>query len=166
MTVPERRSASPADRDLIRFRESRSESGVGPPHAYVTLAGLRTFDTAALVRKVEEGLPFRAFEHLQRNLELSSTELGEVLGIRPRTMTRRKEQGRLQPDESDRLLRLSRLFGRALELFESDAPAARGWLRSPQPALGGAVPLKLARTGLGEREVEALIGRLEHGVLP
>jgi hypothetical protein len=31
-------------------------------------------------------------------------------------------------------------------------------------ALGGAVPLAVARTELGALEVERLIGRLEHGV--
>jgi len=40
------------------------------------------------------------------------------------------------------------------------------WLTRAQPALGGAIPLELAKTGLGTREVEALIGRLEHGVFP
>jgi putative toxin-antitoxin system antitoxin component (TIGR02293 family) len=51
-------------------------------------------------------------------------------------------------------------------LFEGDRDAAADWLTRPQPALGGAVPLELAKTGLGTREVEALIGRLEHGVFP
>ena len=69
-----------------------------------------------------------------------------------------------EPDESDRLLRASRVFGRALELFEGDPEAARRWLGLPQPALGGATPLAFARTEAGAREVEDLVGRLEHGV--
>jgi putative toxin-antitoxin system antitoxin component (TIGR02293 family) len=92
------------------------------------------------------------------------SRLAEVVDIRPRTLSRRKEEGRLEPDESDRLLRASRVFGRALELFEADAAEARAWLARPQRALGGAVPLDLLRTELGAREVEDLIGRLEQGV--
>ena len=57
-----------------------------------------------------------------------------------------------------------RVFGRALELFEGDSQAAERWLSSPRAALGGATPLELAKTEAGAREVEALIGRLEHGV--
>jgi len=38
------------------------------------------------------------------------------------------------------------------------------WLTSAQPALGGAVPLDLAKSEVGAREVERLVGRLEHGV--
>ena len=60
---------------------------------------------------------------------------------------------------------MSRIFGRALELFEGDAEAARQWLATPQGALGGERPMVLAKTDLGAREVEALVERLEHGVL-
>jgi putative toxin-antitoxin system antitoxin component (TIGR02293 family) len=79
-------------------------------------------------------------------------------------MTRRKREGRFLPDESDRLLRASRLFGKALELFEGDRDAATEWLTTAQPALGGTVPLDLAKSEVGALEVERLIGRLEHGV--
>jgi putative toxin-antitoxin system antitoxin component (TIGR02293 family) len=66
--------------------------------------------------------------------------------------------------ESDRLVRASRIFGRALSLFEGDRDAATHWLSEPQKALGGEVPLSVARTELGALEVERLIARLEHGV--
>ena len=59
---------------------------------------------------------------------------------------------------------MSRVFARAIELFEGDDRAARRWLSAPQRALGGAVPLTLAKTEVGAREVERLVGRLEHGV--
>ena len=61
-------------------------------------------------------------------------------------------------------MRASRIFGRAMELFEGDSKAARAWLTSAQPALGGLVPLELARTDVGASEVEGLIGRLEYGI--
>ena len=53
----------------------------------------------------------------------------------------------------------------ALELFEGDAAAARRWFYTPAKASGGERPITLARTDLGTREVEALIDRLEQGVL-
>ena len=95
---------------------------------------------------------------------LSREEMAELVQIRPRTLDRRKKEGRLHPEESDRLLRASRVFGRAIALFEGDVEGALGWLSSPQRALGGAVPLEMARTEIGAGEVEDLIGRLEHGV--
>jgi putative toxin-antitoxin system antitoxin component (TIGR02293 family) len=58
----------------------------------------------------------------------------------------------------------SRIFGRALSLFEGDHDAAKRWLSEPQRALGGEIPMGLARTDVGALEVERLIGRLEYGV--
>lgn len=139
-------------------------SGGGSEHGYVRLLGLEPAGTAELVEKVERGFAFDEFEHLRENWGLTTGEISELVQINPRTLARRKKQGRLRPDESDRLLRLSRVFGRVLVLFEGDVESAREWLSSPQPALGGALPLALARTEVGAREVEDVAGRLEHGV--
>lgn len=149
-------------RDVLAFGKARR--GGARAHAYATLLGFRAYDAPTLLEELEKGFDYRSFDHLQRNLGLSAAGLAQAVGIRPRTLTRRREEGRLRPDESDRLLRISRLFGRALEMFEEDARAARDWLASPQRALGSVTPLDLARTELGAREVERLIGRLEHGV--
>ena len=48
---------------------------------------------------------------------------------------------------------------------EGDAETARQWLATPQRGLGDERPMVLAKTDLGAREVEALVDRLEHGVL-
>ena len=62
------------------------------------------------------------------------------------------------------MLRASTIFDMAVEMFEGDMRAARKWLETPQPGLGGETPLDFASTEVGAREVENLIGRLEHGV--
>lgn len=152
-----------ATKDILEF--CALLRGGGPrPYAYVILLGLKTFDPVKLLKVVEHGLAFSALERFQRNLALSTAQITALVQIPQRTLTRRRQQGRLAPDESDRLLRASRLFGKALDLFEGDTPAARRWLLSPQPSLGGHVPLDIAKTEVGAREVETLIDRLEHGV--
>jgi putative toxin-antitoxin system antitoxin component (TIGR02293 family) len=45
-----------------------------------------------------------------------------------------------------------------------DQGAAARWMKTPQRSLSGAAPLHLARTDVGTRAVEALLGRMEHGV--
>lgn len=134
------------------------------PHFYVVLLGLRTFDWTSLMRSLERGLAYETIEHLQRNTGIAIDTLLDWLQISTRTLARRKQQGRFEPDESDRLLRAARVFGRALELFEGDRDAAAEWLFSPLPALGGETPIDISRTELGSREVENLAGRIEHGV--
>lgn len=163
-TAPHRRVDWPT-KDLDRFRQYLRRGAPGP-HAYVVLLGLETFDSLVLLRAVKKGLSYRTFERFRRNTSLSFERVTQLIDIPRRTMTRRKRDGRFLPDESDRLLRASRLFGKTLELFEGDRDAATEWLTTTLPALGGTTPLDLARTEVGAREVERLVGRLEHGIFP
>jgi putative toxin-antitoxin system antitoxin component (TIGR02293 family) len=55
------------------------------------------------------------------------------------------------------------LLKKADDVF-GDGASAREWLTHKQPGLGGAVPLDFARTEIGAREVENLLGRIEYGV--
>ncbi len=134
------------------------------PHSYVSLLGLKAFDTPSLHARVRAGLSFAAFQRLLRVTALPMHVAAAILHIPPRTLQRRRVAGRLQPDESDRLVRLSRIIGKAIELFEGDPEGARQWLGAPVTALGGTSPLALSQTEPGALEVEHLIGRLEHGV--
>jgi putative toxin-antitoxin system antitoxin component (TIGR02293 family) len=133
-------------------------------HSYVALLGIPTFDTASLLERVREGIPYSSWEQFLQSTGLTKEAASRLVQITPRTLARRKEEGRLQPDESDRLLRAARIFSQALGLFEGDEAAARRWLTDPQPALGGSTPWEYAASEIGAREVENLIGRLEHGI--
>jgi putative toxin-antitoxin system antitoxin component (TIGR02293 family) len=158
-----RRNGGTPKTDVDRFRQY-SRRGAPGPHAYVILLGLDTFDAPGLLRAVARGLAYRAFERFRQNTSLSLERLTGLIDVPRRTMTRRKRDGRFLPDESDRLLRAAMLFGKTLDLFEGNRDAATEWLTTAQPALGGIIPLDLARTEVGAREVERLLGRLEHGV--
>src|SRR5206468_4426907 len=102
-------------------------------------------------------------DELQAKLEVPMEKLVPMLGISKATLHRRKALGKLDPAESDRVVRFARLMGKAVEVMESEENA-RKWLASPQAGLGGAVPLEYAETELGAREVEDLLGRIEYGV--
>jgi putative toxin-antitoxin system antitoxin component (TIGR02293 family) len=116
-----------------------------------------------LAKAIRDGLPIAAFFDLQNRLELTTATLGEVLALPARTLQRRREEGRLSKEESDRLARLRRVFETARTLLGSD-PATAEWFKEPQIALAGSSPLALCDTEPGAREVERLIGRIEHGV--
>ena len=156
---------SGSTKDLDRYRQYLQRGAPGP-HAYMILLGLEAFDPRDLLRAVRKGLSYRTFERFQRNSALPVERVLALINIPRRTMTRRKREGRFLPAESDRLLPAARLLGKALELFEGDRDAATEWLTTPQPALGGTVPLDLATSEIGALEVERLVGRLEHGVFP
>jgi putative toxin-antitoxin system antitoxin component (TIGR02293 family) len=134
------------------------------PKARGRTLGVGSLSVQSVVKRVEEGFEFSALSRFQKAIGLSLREVAELVGIPARTMVRRRAAGRLGPDESERLLRLSTVFEHALDLFEGDLASARNWLMSPKKALGGETPLWFSRTEIGGREVEALIGRLQHGV--
>lgn len=121
------------------------------------------FTPSELVDVVRAGLPIDELEALRENLGISLDELSPKLGISKATLHRRKAQGRLALEESDRVVRFARLFGKTVEVMESGENARR-WLNSPQIGLGGAVPLEYAETEVGAREVEDLLTRIEYGV--
>lgn len=150
--------------DIEKYLKGLHGGKLGSHNLHLTLLGLPQLDTAKLLLRIEQGFSFSILVRFQRNVALPMKEIAEWVRITQTTLNRRREAGRLRPDESDRVLRASRVFGKALELFEGDMDAARYWLGNPHPALGGAVPMSVAKTDLGAREIEDLIGRLEHGV--
>ncbi len=129
-----------------------------------SLLGFDAADNLKLAKKVESGLPFDAFERVGRVSGLPLESLRAVVRIAPRTLTRRRQEKRLSPEESDRLVSVSRLLAITVELFEGDVQAGLYWFTSKNRALGGLSPLAAASTEVGSREVETMIGRLEHGV--
>jgi putative toxin-antitoxin system antitoxin component (TIGR02293 family) len=115
------------------------------------------------ISRIHAGLSFRAVENLQKGLAIPMDKVAAVLGISRATLHRRKLQGRLHEPESEKLVRYQRLFKAASDVF-GDREDARRWLKHPQPALGNIAPIEFAKTELGAREVENLLGRIEYGV--
>jgi putative toxin-antitoxin system antitoxin component (TIGR02293 family) len=116
-----------------------------------------------LVEQIRHGLPMAEFRALIELLDVPEEDLGRLVGISPATLHRRKKSRRLAMPESERIVRFARLFGLAMEVFGSQE-AAREWLKMPNPGTAGETPLSYADTEFGAREVENLLGRLDHGV--
>ena len=110
---------------------------------------------------LRQGVPRSAFEGLRSELGISSEEFADIVGIPARTLARRTD--RFKPDESERLLRIGSVLRKAADVLE-DREATRRWMTQPKVALGGLTPLRCCDTEVGAREVEALLGRIEHGV--
>ena len=112
-------------------------------------------------REIAAGIPASVVGQLARD-GLTRADIHMV--IPERTLARRLSRGEaLTLDEADALARLRRVVAMARRVLGREE-AAQEWLRLPNPALSGEVPIRMARTDLGGREVEAVLGRLEHGV--
>lgn len=126
---------------------------------------LRVAPQSALdwIEMIRRGIPADAVESVLKATRVSRSELAQVLGIPERTLARRKREGVLNSAESAKLLRLARVVGRAIEVFEDCEPALH-WLKAPNAALAGRTPLSLLDTDIGAESVLDTLGRIEHGV--
>ena len=89
--------------------------------------------------------------------------MGIYLGMSNATLHRRKKSRQCSQSESERLVRFTTLFGLAYSVFGYEADA-REWLKTENPGTAGEPPLSYADTEFGAREVENLLGRIDHGV--
>ncbi len=115
------------------------------------------------------GIPVTAVVRLKQLTGLSEQEMAETVGISRRTLSRRIQQGklnttkRLSAVESDRLYRLALIVAKAVDVFGDEATALY-WLKEPLTALQGQTPLEALKTEPGVRQVDLLLGRIEHGI--
>src|SRR5438105_4437508 len=76
------------------------------------------------IERIEAGLSFRAVRNLQKALGMPLEKIAGVLGMSRATLHRRRIQGRIDKEESEKLVRYERLLQRAQEVF-GDAASAR-----------------------------------------
>jgi putative toxin-antitoxin system antitoxin component (TIGR02293 family) len=119
-------------------------------------------DVRAIVQK---GLPYKSIEAIQAKFHLDTAVIMKIISLPARTMARRREEQRLNVQESDRLARVARILAYATEVFGS-ADKASSWLTRPNRILQRTTsPIDLLDTDIGTQVVEAMLGRIEHGVI-
>lgn len=131
-----------------------------------TITAQKGTSLANLHNSILRGLSFARLTVVAAGLGMAPESMARSLGVSRATFHRKMKQPKqlLSALESDALSRYASLLSQALETFDGDEDAARQWLNSKQPGLGNAIPLDLARTTVGFREVEKLLRRIDLGV--
>lgn len=114
-------------------------------------------DSALTSQEIRLGIPFEHLQRLAERLALTQETLTRVLGISERTLQRRKESGRLSPEESDRVERLLRIWRLALRAFDDEEEDARAWLTAPKRTLNDETPMEHLDTEPGARTVAEML---------
>lgn len=130
---------------------------------YRKLGGAEVFDRelttdSDLARLVHRGISLRA-------LDFSNLSKQEVFNfiIKDRTLRHRRQRNEpLSRDETDRLVRLTRIQTIAEDVFE-DAGKAGQWLRQPLTLLDDRTPLEFASTEPGARVIEQILEKIAWG---
>lgn len=122
----------------------------------------RLFAFDQLIRK---GFTVSVYNRIKSALGLTDLQFASALDRRPAALKRHFAAGKRLPlAESDRIFRIVYVFSFACFVFDS-AAAAKDWLLQPQFSFGGRIPFEVMWTEAGAREVEDLLGRIQHGIV-
>jgi len=123
--------------------------------------GANVSSEADLARLVDHGIRLSVLGHVER-AGFSKQEIERFI-IPARTLRHRKSRREpLTLDESDRLVRLTRIQALAEDVF-GNAEKANRWLRQNLGILDGKSPLDVARSEAGARVVEQILAKIDWG---
>lgn len=157
--------SAPAVLDANLLRKFRKSTSTSKEHFYTVLLGLEPPETSDLIKMLQAGLPYSAWTTLIRFVHISQESLLRLTQIPKRTLYYRKQAGKFKSLESERLVRVARVFGELMRFYDGDLEGALRWIYKPQRALDGKTPFEMMVTETGAREVEELILRRAYGVI-
>jgi len=127
------------------------------------LLKIRADNTIQLILKLKKGLPSNTFDIIKSQLKITDQKLSKIMHLAPRTLNRRKKEGKFHLEESEKLYRINLIYFEAFQLF-NDEIKTREWLKRPSKALANYTPLEYSDTEPGATEVINLINRLKDGI--
>jgi putative toxin-antitoxin system antitoxin component (TIGR02293 family) len=112
---------------------------------------------------VEAGVPVATMTQFVTASGMQLKDLYEVV-IPARTLKhRRARKEPLTSDESDKLVRLIRVYDQAVRVL-GDKEKALYWLSEPKKRFEGRTPIQMLHTDLGGRMVEEMLGQIYYGM--
>lgn len=126
------------------------------------LLGADISNEADAVRLAETGVSASAYQRMAQTLDFPHALIAPETTVRRRL----KDGARFSEAESERLIRIARVYAEAVQLFGDEAAALR-WLNTPQDFIPGDAPISplwLATKDSGARLVEALMRRTAYGM--
>lgn len=116
-----------------------------------------------LSESVAHGLPKKSLHATVKHLKLDSHAAKVIQDrlVAPATFKRRRTL--LNPQESERVERLARVYATALDVW-GDEDDARQFLFTPHQLLNLKRPIDLAYTELGARQIEQILAKIRYGL--
>jgi putative toxin-antitoxin system antitoxin component (TIGR02293 family) len=120
------------------------------------------FDFIKLTRK---GITASLLKKLINRVHINQEDFANYSGIKNRTLSRRFEETgeKLTPEETEKAIRLARIFFESVDVF-GDEEKASTWLKRSNRALNDEVPLSLLDSDIGAEQVMDVLGRIREGV--
>jgi putative toxin-antitoxin system antitoxin component (TIGR02293 family) len=155
----------------LSHHEPRSRSA-GAHRSEPIFADAYHYEPLECVEAIKRGVPAEMAVQVARQMGISKERLFATLGLPRATVDRKvRERKTLSPDESSRVLGVTRLVGQVQAMVdESGDPSnfnaaewVAQWLEAPLQALGGRRPAELMDTAEGQAIVANVIERIRSG---
>jgi putative toxin-antitoxin system antitoxin component (TIGR02293 family) len=117
-----------------------------------------------LIRLTRKGINKKQLLFLVKYLSLNLTEISKILPISIRTLQRYNKNRILNTDVTNQSLLIAELFTKGVRVF-GNLDKFNLWLRSPNSALSGYMPIDLLDTTFGLELIKDELGRIEYGVI-
>ncbi len=120
-------------------------------------------NNADFIGIIRKGVPKKSLDHLMDHTGLTVAEISTIIRTSDRTLRRYTARQKLNPEQSERIIELARLYSRGAEVFGS-MDAFKQWMNSTVLALGNKKPKTYLDTSLGINILMNELGRIEHGI--
>ena len=120
-------------------------------------------DENYFIEIIRKGVPKKVIDTIMSRTGLNEDEMSSVLHVSKRTIQRRVPQEILNPEQSERLVELAKLYSRGKEVF-GDIDIFKEWMDREILSLGNKKPKEFLDTSIGFNILFDELGRIEHGV--
>lgn len=115
------------------------------------------------IKLSRKGLSFRQLKEILEYTNISLEQLGGIISLSNKEMTKYSDNEILRTDVSAHLIQIVELYKKGYEVLESK-DNFQTWMNSEIRVLEYQKPVDLLDTPFGLQDVINVLGRLEHGV--
>lgn len=142
-------------------------SSAGRTIVFMGMPGKKDFlpvtNESDFIDVIRKGIPKKAIDTLIDKTGIPVNEMAVLMRLSDRTLRRYKPQTLLNPEQSERVVELARLYSRGEEVF-GKLESFKEWMNSTVMALGNIKPKELLDTSLGIDILMNELGKIEHGI--
>ncbi|MGZ8559760.1 MAG: type II RES/Xre toxin-antitoxin system antitoxin [Chitinophagaceae bacterium] len=157
--------------DSMMLKEPVAPYGVSIPAAraiaFMGSPGKKSFfpvrNESDFIDMIRKGIPKKSIDNLVEKTGIPVNEMAVLMRLSDRTLRRYDPQTLLNPEQSERVVEISRLYSRGEDVF-GNLDNFKEWMNSSVMALGNIKPKTLLDTSLGIDILMNELGRIEHGI--
>lgn len=159
---PDEHSGLPSQSFKVSRGGQEKEYTVFRGYGYFIPSFQKAENMLQVAKVVEEGLPSEEIAPILDYLGFKVSDIAKAASVSASTVSRWHPKTPIGVPGSNQFFRIDQVIRKGVELF-GDLQNLKGWLQSPNLALGNAVPAQLITTSIGVELVDEVLDALHYG---